>query len=114
MLTVAIALLLVDVVVRKALNIKRVKLTDPKAKKIDMFGRILCVILIFVTFPPLLDNEVISLKYLFIIFFVALLSFQAILQYIYIKESKEYIITLLMSVVFIVMFNIDFLIALYN
>jgi hypothetical protein len=115
MMTVVIVLMLVDVVVRKALNIKRVKLTDPKAKKLDVFGRVLCAVIIFVAFPPLLDNGVIQLKYLFMILFTVLFSFQAILQYIYIKESKEYIITLLMSVVFIVfMLNIDFLIDLYT
>lgn len=115
MLTVALALVLVDVVVRKALNIKRVKLTDPKAKKIDMLGRILCAVMIFVAFPPLLDNGVIQLKYLFMIMFTIFFSFQAIIQYIFIKESKEYILTMLMSLVFIVfMFKIDLLIELYS
>lgn len=115
MLTIAVALVFVDVVVRKFLGIKRAKLTDPKGKKIDMLGRIICVILAFIMYPAFIETEVLEINYLFIILFTFLFCFQAIIQYIYIKESKEFIITLLMNVVFVVfLFNINFLLNLYS
>ncbi|WP_226679885.1 DUF4181 domain-containing protein [Sutcliffiella horikoshii] len=115
MLTIAVALVFIDVAVRKLLGIKRVKLTDPKGKKIDLIGRIICAILIFILYPAVIETGVLQMKHLFILFFTVLFSFQAIIQYIYIKESKEFFITLLMNVVFVVfLFNIDDLIKLYS
>ncbi|TYS68207.1 DUF4181 domain-containing protein [Sutcliffiella horikoshii] len=115
MLTIAVALIFIDVVGRKLLGIKRAKLTDPKGKKIDLLGRVICVILAFVLYPTFIETEVLEMNYLFIIFFTVLFCFQAIIQYIYIKESKEFIITLLMNIVFVVfLFNIDALLKLYS
>ena len=115
MLTIAVALVLIDVVVRKLLGIKRAKLTNPKGKRIEMLGRIACVFLIFITYPAFIDTGILEIKHLFIIFFTVLFCLQAVVQYIYIKESKEYIITMLMNVVFVVfLFNIDLLVNLYS
>ncbi|NLP51559.1 DUF4181 domain-containing protein [Bacillus sp. RO1] len=115
MLTIAVALVFIDVVVRKLLGIKRAKLTDPKGKKIDMLGRIICAILIFIMYPAVIETGILQLKLLFVIFFTLLFWLQAIIQYIYIKESKEYIITLLINVVFVAfLFNIDSLLKLYS
>ncbi len=115
MLTIAVALVIVDVAVRKLLGIKRAKLTDPKGKKIDLLGRIICVILAFIMYPAFIETEVLEMNYLFIILFTVLFCFQAVVQYIYIKESKEFIITLIMNVVFVVfLFNINFLLNLYS
>ncbi|MGD6994074.1 DUF4181 domain-containing protein [Sutcliffiella horikoshii] len=115
MLTIAVALVFVDVAVRKLLGIKRAKLTDPKGKKIDVLGRIICVILVFITYPAVIKTDVLQIEHLFVIFFTILFCFQAIIQYIYIKESKEFIITLLMNVVFVAfLFNIDSLLKLYS
>ena len=115
MLTIAVTLVFIDVVVRKLLGIKRAKLTDPKGKKIDMLGRIICAILIFIMYPAVIETGVLQLKHLFVIFFTLLFWLQAIIQYIYINESKEYIITLLINVVFVAfLFNIDSLLKLYS
>ncbi|NMH74243.1 DUF4181 domain-containing protein [Bacillus sp. RO2] len=115
MLTIAVALVIVDVVLRKLLGIKRAKLTDPKGKKIDLFGRIICAILIFILYPAVIETGVLQLKHLFVIFFTVLFCLQAIIQFIYIKESKEYIITLLINVVFVAfLLNIDSLLMLYS
>ncbi|ART77075.1 hypothetical protein B4U37_13900 [Sutcliffiella horikoshii] len=115
MLTIAVALVFVDVAVRKLLGIKRAKLTDPKGKKIDVLGRIICVILVFITYPAVIETGVLQIEHLFVIFFTVLFCLQAIIQYLYIKESKEFIITLLMNVVFVVfLLNIDSLLKLYS
>jgi hypothetical protein len=84
-----------DLLLRKWLNIKRVKLSETSAKGIDRWGRgvILIVAICFIPFTVgTLDPN--KILWFWIVYLSVLTAFQAYLQWKYIRKSKEYILTL--------------------
>jgi Domain of unknown function (DUF4181) len=107
---------LLEKVVNKLLGVKRQKISETPGKKIDRWGRgITTVILICIAIPYFIINSNISWKWYFILLLIFTLGFQAILEWKYIKNSRQYastLITLIVGLIF--MFNIEFFIRVFS
>jgi len=97
---------------RKWLGIKKVKITDASYKKIDKTGRIIIGVVSICSLPFVISKGTSVLQWYFIFYFILLLGFQAILEWKYLKNSKEYIITLILLLLSVILlYNIDFFIS---
>ncbi|WP_455675118.1 DUF4181 domain-containing protein [Pradoshia sp.] len=105
MATVIIIILVVffvEKIMEKYLGVKRKFLSETPGKRVDRWGRTIIVILFLSSYLFALTKEVdVILKWSWLIFFTALMGLQTILEWKYIKESKQYISTLISSMIVI-------------
>ena len=101
-------LFLVVYLVEKYLGIKRKLISETPAKRIDRWGRtIILGIFLSSSFFAITNEVEVILKWNWVLFFTALMGLQTILEWKYIKESKQYISTLISSMllfIFLVFF----------
>lgn len=83
-----------EMLIRKLFNIKRVKLADAGARKTSRWGRtlLLIVFLCMIPFAASGDNAR-NVVYLLFFYNSAMMLLEGYLQWKYIKESKEHIVT---------------------
>ena len=101
LLTILIILFLVVFLVEKMTDkfwgVKRKSISEPTGKRIERWGRAI-IVFIFVATSITKGSSAI-LEWHFILFFIALMGFQVILEWKYLKESKQYISTLISSII---------------
>lgn len=104
-----IFLFLIEKVLKKIFGIKKKKIADTPGKKVDFWGRLI-IVTVFVGsiwFVYLHYSDLI-LKWYFMVYFSILYGFQAITEYIYMKETKQHIISIFYLIMILVFFyNID-------
>ncbi|WP_255472968.1 DUF4181 domain-containing protein [Planomicrobium sp. CPCC 101079] len=84
-------------ILRKWLGIKKVALSETPAKNTDRWGRGIIFAIALCGIPFIVGTDVASrLFWFWVVYLTALTAFQAYLQWKYIKESKEYVMTLLL------------------
>ncbi|WP_430168667.1 DUF4181 domain-containing protein [Peribacillus psychrosaccharolyticus] len=98
--------------IRKWLGIHKVKISDKSYKKKDLTGRILIAVVLLCTLPYALTKDGNVQQLYFIFYLIVLLGFQTYLQWRYLKNSKEYILTLiLLFLSVLLLYNIQFFIT---
>ena len=106
---VLIILFLVVFLVEKALNkflgVKKQRISRTPGKKIDRWGKTIIVIPFLVAIPfVVLSESSTIMKGFWILYMILLIGFQAFLEWKYLKNSKQYITTvviLVLAVLFI-------------
>lgn len=92
-----IAFFIIEKVLRKWLGIKKVLLAETPAKNIDRWGRGIILAIALCLIPFTIGTGVANrLFWFWFVYLTALTLFQAYLQWKYIEDSKEYVITLLL------------------
>ncbi|PSL36242.1 uncharacterized protein DUF4181 [Planomicrobium soli] len=95
LILIALGLFLLEKLIRKRMNIKKVELRDTPAKSIDFWGRGVILVLALCTIPFSAGAEDMErLLWFFVVYLLAINLFQAYLQWKYVKETKEYVVTL--------------------
>ena len=107
---------LLEKIVNKLLGVKRQKISETPGKKVDRWGRgITAVILICIAIPYFAVNNNISWKWYFILLLIFTIGFQAILEWMYINNSRQYASTLIILIVgLIFLINIEFFIRVFS
>ena len=97
LLTILIILFLVAFSVEKIIDkfwgVKRKSISETPGKRIDRWGRTI-IVLIYLSFIITTKG---SNEWQLVLFLTALLGFQTILEWKYLKDSKQYISTLISS-----------------
>ena len=87
----------------KLLGIKKKgKIEDTPGKNIDRWGR--GIIIIVFLFLILIFKDSSAFKWIFGLYWMSLMGFRALLEWKYLKHSKQYISTLIFLMIFIVIF----------
>ena len=87
---------LVENRVEKSLDVKRKKISETPGKIVERWGRtIIAVIFLFSYLLALTKESDFLLKWHWFVLLVALLGFQVLLEWKYLKNSKQYISTLI-------------------
>lgn len=99
---------LLEKIVNKALGVQKEKLSETPGKNIDRWGRSIIIVTFIILLSPL---NSIHINVILMLYWLTLLGFQAILEYIYIKDSKQYLSTiiLLLAGLFIIFVGTYFL-----
>ncbi|WP_180349993.1 DUF4181 domain-containing protein [Bacillus sp. D386] len=105
---------LIEKMTEKFLGVKRKKISETPGKSVDRWGRTIIVVIFLVGYFFALTKESFDiLKWHWVLFFTAIAGFQVILEWKYLKESKQYISTLISSTISFI-FLIFFVIRFYN
>lgn len=97
--------------VNKILGVEKKKISDTSAKNINRWGRIIILVIALSALPFVVTSDVNTMKWFWIVYLTLLLGFQSFLEWKYLKESKQYITTLIILIVgVIIMYNIEFFI----
>ena len=88
--------------VEKYLGVKRREISETPGKIVQRWGRtIIVVIFIFSYFSDTIQKSDVLLKWHWIVLIVTLMGFQVILEWKYLKGSKQYILTLVRTILMI-------------
>ncbi|KIL77065.1 DUF4181 domain-containing protein [Bacillus badius] len=95
----AISLFLLLIALEQAINrllgVEKKQISTTPGKQIDRWGRIIFCVLFLCTLPFMMTKGANSIEWYWIIYFVLLFGFQAILEWRYLKNSKQYVTTLI-------------------
>lgn len=101
-------------VINKFLGVEKKKISDTPGKKIDQWGRGITLFIFLFALWFVVDSDSFLVKKLFWMSYLILLGgFQAVLEYIYLKNTKQYITTVIMVIVTLIfIFNMELFIDL--
>lgn len=101
---------LLEKVLNKLLGIEKKKISETSGKNIDRWGRGIIVVIFLCTLPFVVIQDTNFLKWYWILFLIISLGFQFILEWKYLRASKQHIMTLIYLMLgVIIMYNIEFL-----
>ena len=96
---------ILDKLINKLLGIKKKgKIEDTPGRNIDRWGR--GIIIIVFLFLFLITKDTSALKSILVLYWITLMGFQAFLEWEYLKNSRQYVSTLIFLMIFIVIFYI--------
>jgi hypothetical protein len=99
---------LIVFIMNKLLGVEVQKISNTPGKKVDRVGRIILLV-IFLAMLPFIQHYI-NMKWYFIIFITLIFLFHAIMEWIYLKSSKQYISTFVFLIVlFLILINIDYI-----
>ena len=105
-----LVVVLVEKMVDGFFGIKRKQLSETSGKRIDRWGRtiILFIFIIFLMFNVTSESDALNI-WSWLLFLTTSLVFEVILEWKYVKESKQYIATLISStIIFIFLIGVYF------
>ncbi|WP_409292887.1 DUF4181 domain-containing protein [Peribacillus sp. SCS-37] len=89
------AIFLLEKFTNKWLGVEKKKLSETPGKKVDFWVRVSITALFICTIPFLVSGDVFIPKWYWIVYLTVLFGSQVILERIYLKNSKQYISTLI-------------------
>lgn len=96
-------LFVLEKLVNKFLKVEKKKISDTPGKKIDQWGRgIILVIFLSALWSVVNHNSFLIKKLFWMSYLILLGGFEATLEYIYLKNSKQYMTTIIMVIVTLV------------
>jgi hypothetical protein len=108
-----IFVLLLEKVLNRLLGVEKKKVSETPGKKVDRWGRGIIVILILCTIPFYAIEDTTFIKWYWILYLIVLFGFQSILEWKYLKNSKQYITTLILLMLGIIfLYNMEYFIQL--
>lgn len=94
-----------EVVFNKLLGVEKTKIADTPGREVDRRGR--KIILVSIIFLLILSNvfnfSFLDTKWWWLGYFIILAGFQIFLEWKYIKNSKQYLTTIILSIICLVM-----------
>ena len=110
-----ILIVLLEKGINKLLGVEKKKVSETSGKKVDQWGRGIILILFLCTLPFFIMEETSFMKWYWIPYLIVLLGFQSILEWKYMKNSKQYVTTLIILIIsVIILYNIEYFISLFN
>lgn len=102
-------ILIIEKIINRLLGVQKKKLSETPGKKIDQWGnRVILVTFLSTLWFVIPTGSDIMIKLYWMTYLLLILGFQAIMEFIYIKNSKQYVSTtilLILSLIFL--YNID-------
>ena len=110
-----ILVLLLEKILNKLLGIKKKeRLSETSGKNVDRWGRGIILVIFLCSLPFFIEQEASVMKWYYILFWISLLGFESILEWKYLKNSKQYVSTLIFLMLFIIfMYNIEHLFRIF-
>ncbi|MFL0366231.1 DUF4181 domain-containing protein [Pseudobacillus sp. 179-B 2D1 NHS] len=101
----AILVITLEKTINKLLGVEKKRISETPAKNIDRWGKIiiLCSFLCALWFVVIKDIHII--KWFWTSYFFILLGFQALLEWKYLKNSKQYVSTLIFLIIAVIIIS---------
>ncbi|MDM5219672.1 DUF4181 domain-containing protein [Peribacillus sp. NJ11] len=105
--------LFIDKFLRKWLGVEKKKISETSGKNIDRWGRGI-ILFIFLCILPFAVEDRNVIKWYWICFLIVSMGFQLFMEWKYLKNSKEYVITVITLTYLLlalgIMYNVDYFI----
>ena len=107
---------LLEKIINKLLHVKTKKLSETSGKKIDRWGRGIILVISLCSLPLYFVYDTLNaIKWYWITFSTLLFGFQSILEWKYIKNSKQYVATIIFLIFTIIsIYNIEYFFELFG
>lgn len=110
-----LVLFLADKAIEKFLGIERGKISETSGRNIDRWGRGIIVVIFLSILWFVIDKDIDVMKWYLIIYFVVSFGFQSILEWKFLRFTKQYVTTLVFLLISVIIFyNIEYLFQLFN
>ncbi|MCO0599817.1 DUF4181 domain-containing protein [Peribacillus butanolivorans] len=86
---------LLEKIINKLLGVENKKISETSGKKVDRWGRGIILVIFLCTLPFVITKDTNVMKWYWILHLILLLGFQSILEWKYLKNSKQYVTTLI-------------------
>ncbi|WP_416116802.1 DUF4181 domain-containing protein [Peribacillus butanolivorans] len=97
---------LLEKIINKLLGVENKKISETSGKKVDRWGRGIILVIFLCTLPFVITKDTNVMKWYWILHLILLLGFQSILEWKYLKNSKQYVTTLIFLMLSVViMYN---------
>ncbi|UAT33103.1 DUF4181 domain-containing protein (plasmid) [Bacillus badius] len=101
--------------INKLLGVEKKKISETPGKNIDRWGRTIILVTFLCTLAFVITKDINVIKWYWILYFVLSLGFQSILEWKYLKNSKQYVSTLIFLILtVIIIFNMEYFIQLLD
>ena len=100
-----LVIFIIEKMTEKFLGVKTKKIPETPGKRVDRWGRTIIVVIFLCSLPIVTQYSEIVINISWILFIASLMTFQVILEWRYLKESKQYISTLISSTIIISIFS---------
>ena len=105
----AVLVFLLDKIVNKLLGIEKKKISETSGRKIDRWGRGIILVIVLCTLPFVITQDTNVIKWYWMLYLLLLFGFQSILEWKYVKDSKQYVTTLIFLMLsVIILYNIEY------
>ena len=102
LIVLALVVVSIENQVEKSLGVKRREISETPGKSVQRWGRtIIVVVFIFSYFSSTVQESDVLLNTNWFVLIVTLMGFQVILEWKYLKGSKQYILTLVRTILMI-------------
>ena len=105
-----ISAILLEKIINKLLRVERKMISETSGRKADKWGRYIILVILLCTLPFFLvqDTNISSMKWYWILCYIVSLGFQSILEWKYLKQSKQYVTTLFFLILGVIsLYNIE-------
>lgn len=101
-------------IIYKLLHVEKKKISETSGKNVDRWGRGLILVMFLCTLPFVVAQDTTNvLKWYWILYITILLGLQAILEWKYLKNSKQYVATFIFIILSVtLMYNIEYFLQL--
>ena len=96
---------LIDKTIKKLLKIETEKISETPGRNIDRWGRGIILVAFLIALPIVSTKDSSVTLWFWTIYLVLLLGFQAILEWIYLKNSKQSVGTLILLFIGLLLFS---------
>ncbi|MGF6949076.1 heme/copper-type cytochrome/quinol oxidase subunit 4 [Neobacillus sp. B4I6] len=106
---------LLEKIINKLLGVEMKKISETSGKNVDRWGRGIILVIFLCTLPFVITKDTNVMKWDWILYLILLLGFQSILEWKYLKNSKQYVTTLILLMLsVIIMYNIEYFLQLFG
>lgn len=101
-IVLVILMFLVEKIVNKFLGIEKKRVSETSGKNVDRWGKGIILVIFLCALPFVVTQDTNFIKLTWILYIIVLLGFQSILEWKYLKNSKQYVTTLIFLVLCVV------------
>ena len=106
---VILMILLIEKVIFKLFGVEKKRISETSGKNIDRWGNGIILVIFLCTLPFVIEKDINVMKWYWILYFILSLGFQSVMEWKYLKNSKQYVTTLIFLMLsVIIMFNIEY------
>ena len=116
LIIIFILVFLLEKIINKLLGIdKTKKISETSGRSVDRWGRGIILVILLCLIPFFITKEGSIMKWYFILQLISSLGFQSILEWKYLKNSKQYVSTVIILILGVVcIYHIENIIKLLN
>ena len=105
-----ILILLLEKIINKLFGIKvKGKMSETSGKNIDRWGRVFIFVIVICTSPFVISKDANVMKWFWILYLILSFGFEAILEWKYLKNTKQYISSLIFLILgVIIIYNLEY------